>query len=68
MERPPPDRVKVRSCIGQRFENTGLLLLPRIPELFFRRLGTDSVNAGFRVGGWRRENSKEFQVVTTDVS
>ncbi len=63
-----PDRLKLRSSIGQRFENPGLLLFPCIPELFFRRRGTDSVNARLRAGGWRRENSKELQIMTTDVS
>jgi len=51
-----------------RLENPAPLLFPRIPELFFRRFGAHSVDASIRAGGWWREDSKELQVVMTDVS
>jgi hypothetical protein len=45
-----------------------LLLFPRVLQLFFRSLGTGLVHGGIRAGRWRRENSKELQVVTPNVS
>jgi hypothetical protein len=44
------------------------LLFPLIPKLFFRSLGTGSVDDGTRTGRWRRENGKQFQVAVTNVS
>ena len=45
-----------------------LLPFPRVPKLFLRSLGPRLVHDGTRAGKWRRENSKELQVVTANVS